>query len=560
MKGRPILRRGLAGILLSVPLIVGLELAVSVTGLAPPGPAPSPFGRAFDVSATPMPPDPVPGVLARCGGRRPHPCLREPAGLRIGVYGGSAAEGMPFSQLQSFPNRLQRLLATPDRPVEVLNHGVPGLGSRHHIWRLANTLPVERPSAVVVYTGNNEFWEIIGRKKTLALYNPWLERARVLLWGSALYRLGRRHLVSERDLETCLRTHAEQDCLPSIDPQGAEVTEGDHRFAAWSYRRNLRRIVGVARAHGTPLVLATVATNLLLDDGADPKDPWSSSTDSCLAHLRKMAPSREDAALKALLASCAPHLIGQRASFEVGRILLEAGRRTDARTWFGLAEERSTQGRRSTDALRRVVRDVAEEEGVPLCDLAGRLEPMSERGIPGDDLFVDWCHFNEVGNRKVAAILADCLVEAGIVDRPPGGFQEPPTEPVADPVYSLEAWGGRDTLDMAWASESPLCATRHEPAPALVPTCQGHQAFVLGRFDAAADLYGEALARGGPRAPLLLDRALALWYGGRVLSARETLAEAAAADPTDPEITHWSLITGTREYKSGGGDLQIPPR
>src|SRR5512146_1812011 len=89
---------------------------------------------------------------------------RKPEGqLRIFVQGESSAAGFPYGRWASpaalLQQRLQR--AYPDREVEVVNTAMAAVTS-YVLLDFADEIIAQRPDAVVIYTGHNEYLGIGG--------------------------------------------------------------------------------------------------------------------------------------------------------------------------------------------------------------------------------------------------------------------------------------------------------------------------------------------------------------------------------------------------------------
>ena len=86
-----------------------------------------------------------------------------------------------------------------------------------------------------------------------------------------------------------------------------------------------------------------------------------------------------------------------------------------AKKYFVEAEYLDSRPRRSNRAMRQMVRDVAAEKGVPMCDAAKRLDAMDAQGLAADVFFMDPCHPTPKGHRALAEILLACTLESGLL-------------------------------------------------------------------------------------------------------------------------------------------------
>ena len=81
---------------------------------------------------------------------------------RIFCFGGSTTLGVPFEKEQpkTFPGQLKQSLSTSGEEVEVINLGGASLGS-DHVLALATEALQYDPDFLIVYSGNNEFFNHI---------------------------------------------------------------------------------------------------------------------------------------------------------------------------------------------------------------------------------------------------------------------------------------------------------------------------------------------------------------------------------------------------------------
>src|SRR5262249_2207083 len=88
------------------------------------------------------------------------------SGLRVVVFGESAAAGLGFSPNATFARERARLLgaAYPLREIEVLNLAIVGIASEQVKVLVAEAARAAEPDLLVVYCGHNEFLEAHARR------------------------------------------------------------------------------------------------------------------------------------------------------------------------------------------------------------------------------------------------------------------------------------------------------------------------------------------------------------------------------------------------------------
>ncbi len=460
----------------------------------------------------------------------------EPPGLRIITLGGSATAGDGVTPFSSFSHQLQRALvqARPGQASEVINLGRGGMGSRQVVHQLAQGLEAFHPQLAVIYSGNNEFHELRALKHASPAYGATMERARRRFHGLHLYRALQR-LVGRDQLAPFAPMGPNP---PAVHDIPVFADEADRALARQLYREHLEAMVDLAEDEGMPILLTTVADNRAgwVDSFAELR--MSPADEQLLAELDGLRMRRDrqgiaDLADRAWPPGGAPLLSDERAFFRVGSALLELQLTDQARRFLDQAELVMRRPNRSNEELRYVVRTVASERGVPLCDLAEQLDARSRRGIAGNDLFVDACHPSPSGHRHLADLLGQCAADAGLLPELAATEGEPRPVPLPRDPWRLDHFTERqDTLPLA----------DDEPDPAAAAALRGHLAFNRRQFDEAFDAYAQALELGAPSAPLLLSQALARWNQGAMPEVQELMERAQAAAPEDPEIRNWEVL------------------
>ncbi len=313
--------------------------------------------------------------------------------VRVVAMGGSTTAGFPYQFAYAFPARLEDRLAAalPGRHVEVANVGMTATNS-YTVWALAPAVAAQRPDAVVIYAGHNEYYGAYGTGGTEGAGGTSVPLKRFRIGA------GRWGLVSGLT-----------DLLGSGEPDGgsrtmmarvvrdAAITRDGETFRAGveQYRANLGDALDTFRQAGVPVFLATLASNL-----AD-QPPLGDEAEAAQA-------------------------------FERGRDLLARGDTAAARAAFLDAKEADGLRFRAPEAMNEVVRELAQRDGVTLVDVQARLRDASPGGLEGATLFSDHLHPNARGY----ALMADAFVQAMRAGLPAmRGAPDPGPAPfVIDPV------------------------------------------------------------------------------------------------------------------------------
>lgn len=176
--------------------------------------------------------------------------------LRVFAVGGSSAFGWGMERPleQSFASVFGEKVAPAIAPVslEVMNLAGLGFGSFRVNVLLRDVLRFQ-PDLVLVYCGNNEFWEYPIYR---ALFQEEMGRTRV---AAALRAL--RLVALIRDLATTLRV-GEHGISPNFSGRYQRFDEEKYRLVRERFRENLLQLIRLCREHGATVIFSTVAPNL----------------------------------------------------------------------------------------------------------------------------------------------------------------------------------------------------------------------------------------------------------------------------------------------------------
>ena len=302
---------------------------------------------------------------------------RPPRSLRLFVQGESSAAGFPYGRWASpaalLQQRLQRMY--PDREVEVINTGMAAVTS-YVLLDFADEIVAQRPDAVIIYTGHNEYLGIGGVGSSLvAARSPAVARLVAQLRRLHLYRglerglgwLGGGAAPERRDGTLMSRVAAER----SIPLGSAAYERGIVQF-----RGNLQRLLAIYAAAGIPVFIGTLASN------ERDQPPFAGGADSTE---------------------------GAQARFERARALEAAGEHAAARAEYLAAKDRDELRFRAPEAFNDVIRAVAEGSGATVVDVQAALAAASSHGIIGAGLMLEHVHPNIEGYFRLASAFVPAL-------------------------------------------------------------------------------------------------------------------------------------------------------
>jgi lysophospholipase L1-like esterase len=480
MKGRRTVGRLFAGLALAGLLLAGGEAAARRWGDAPATfPSPLPFQEMQGESLKRVPG----GILWPWGRARVAP---SPArGLRVQLYGESAAFGDGLTGWASMGGVMERgLRRTLSRPVDVLNFGLPGAGSRQLARILEQAVSTERPDVVVFFIGNNELHELRALKSVMPHYSARQELVRRRLWGSHLYRLATRALIAPPEPYV-----VDPGTWPTIDRLRTPADADDRALAMHFYARNIDRMMRAAEAAGVRVVVATVVVNEF--------------------HLLQLDLTRAQAALKEEALALRPtDRAGFVAKWRAAESLAERPLAALPETW-------------------EIGRRLAAEHGAKLCDVVDSASATSQDGLPPGAWFSDHCHPTAEGHRVIGDALAACVIEALGEDGPPRSGAAPTAPP-----GRLDGFLG-SVLEPVTDDGSAESALR-----------LGNYAMTRSQLADAAAAWDEAERRGADPGVLALNRALLALSRNDLPEARRQAATAHRLLADDIDVTGLAASLG----------------
>lgn len=475
-----------------------------------------------------------PGVVTRS----------EPAGVRIFFFGGSATEGFHMSPWSNFAGWYQRLLrmVVPDIPIEIINLGAGGVGSRQVLQWVRSAAQTETADLFVVYSGNNEYYELRALKASNPSFSVRSELARRRVSGLHLYRWLRDWLRPPGDRTSLART-----TIKPVDSLTVEIDADERALGVMLYREHMAEIIATAKAAKMPLMLSTVADHRMSYAVHGPPPTPSPGVAAGLSALASAGGLRNPQAVEPILARLDKQLKTEGDYFEVGRLLHRDQLFARARPYFVEAEYLDPKPRRSNRAMRAGLRDLATRTDTPVCDASALLDARAHRGLAGDEFFLDPCHPTPKGHRALAEILLNCTLSQGLL--PSIGDNQAALQRLralmtqvplkGKDIFRLDHFTERRAQlheNRAMTDAEVLRVIRSfDDGTAAGAARSGHHAMLFHRPKAALTWYGRAVERGGALGALHLSRGLVLTTLGDIAGAQEAFRRATVLLPNDTE-------------------------
>ena len=358
--------------------------------------------------------------------RSPSPIVldrQKPADVfRVVVLGESAAQGDPspeFGVSRLLGPLLQASLATGR--VEVINAAVTAINSPV-ILEIARDLPRMQPDLVILYIGNNE---VIGPFGPGTVFTRFFDAD----WVPGLaMRLSRLRLPQVMRLAWALASDRRApQTFTGVEMFAHNVIAADDpRLEAMRrrFRRNIRRLIALARAAGARVLVSSVAVNLddcppsasIRNPALSPADreQWDRRFAEGLAARQAGDWAGALARLREAVALDAGHA---ETHYLLGQCLDRSGNRPEAEPYYRRARDLDGFRYRTDSALNATLRACAQADPAVLWADA----ETAFRSVPGArdaDLFVDHVHFTFGGTYRLARLWAETIVGGWSASRP----------------------------------------------------------------------------------------------------------------------------------------------
>jgi tetratricopeptide (TPR) repeat protein len=405
---------------------------------------------------------------------------QKPAGsVRLVFQGESSAAGFPYGH-GGAPSRMleQRLQTTfPDRAIEVVNTALTAISS-YVLLDQADEIVALHPDAVLIYTGHNEYYGVLGAASTTSLGHarPFVLAYLQLRHFRAVQLLERLFLAGGATLRGP-QAAENPGTVMELMAGGQRVPLGSARYedGIAQFRANLDELLARYQAAHIPAYVGTLVSNERdqppfisgFAPGAD-SAAWRRSVADAQAALQR---GDSAAAEDALVAATRIDSTAADAFFALGRLHEARGDTAMARAAFRAAKEGDELRFRAPEAMNSIIRDVARKRGATVVETERAVERASPGEIPGHTLILEHLHPNVDGYFAIADAFYEAL-------RAHGAFAPWPTSVVTaaearrvvpvTAVDSLAAVLRVDRLTAGWPFQ-PHGVTRAAIADTLHP-------------------------------------------------------------------------------------------
>lgn len=312
--------------------------------------------------------------------------------FRIFIFGGSTV----YYNKHFGPLKKWLSAAYPHQRIEIINMGIEAYGS-DRVLLLARAALRHQPDLFIIYSGNNEFLQPpdgrtpaqgeAGSGLLHSVRDAMLRcRAGVLL--ARIFQRASKALGKESSIIPPRNMPAFSWHTP-FSPRQKEAVYRD-------YDDNIRKVVQLCKDHSVKCIVSTVAYNYISDRYLDPKyySIHYPHTRYNKGQVSIQSLKQEDLEKLAAAAKTSPYIANRLA-----RRHMERGEHQAAKELFIQAAQQDLQPFRANIRTNSIIRRISAEQGVPLADVDRAMESAALYGIPGYDLFWDYCHPNKAGNR-----------------------------------------------------------------------------------------------------------------------------------------------------------------
>lgn len=318
--------------------------------------------------------------------------LKPANGYRIIVMGESTTAGWPYPNNVMFSRILNQRLsdAFPDKYVEVVNIALSAINS-YTLLDYMNEVLAQKPDAILIYTGHNEFYGALGVASTESLGKF---RPLVMLYLS-LRKLKTVELLENSIAQIrhwlggLLHGQAAGDAYGTL--MGRMIGETNiaygtahYDLAKRQFQTNLREIFTEANAANVPIVISEVVSNLR------DHPPFLSVS--------------ADVGLPADIAYTWAQMLETDGKYEL------------ARSAYYWAKDLDALRFRASEDFNEIIHQIAGEFKAPVVPMKAYFEGASPHGLIGFNLMLEHLHPNADGHFIMSEAFFDTLRQKKMID------------------------------------------------------------------------------------------------------------------------------------------------
>lgn len=311
-------------------------------------------------------------------------------GYRIFVLGESTAAGWPYPNNVMFTRGLKRKLAQtfPGKQIEVVNLGIAAINSFTLLDFIDEVLE-QRPDAILIYAGHNEFYGALGAASTVSLgqSNAWarlylsLQHFKVFVLlrdtvNRAMPLIRRPASPSARDknFPTLMGQVIGEEQIP--------LGSATYERGKIQFRENLDALLSKIKAAGVAVIVSELVSNV------HDQPPFFSERNTS-------SPAAE--------------------AFRHARRLEAEGRLDAARAEYYQAKDLDGLRFRAPEEFNAIIHALAKKHGVPVVPMKSYFEAASPNRLIGNALMLEHLHPNARGYQLMGRAFFDTMREHRLV-------------------------------------------------------------------------------------------------------------------------------------------------
>ena len=339
---------------------------------------------------------------------------------RIVVMGESSAAGFPFYYGAAFSRQLQQRLQQtfPGRTIEVVNTALAAVSS-YTLRDFTGEILAQRPDAVLIYAGHNEYYgalgvgssESLGRAPGLVNLYLRLQRLRVvqaLRAGIGRLMAAGTSAPDPREGTTLMERMVGEQRIP----YGSALDRaGDRQLEA-----NLGAVLARFHDAGVPVYVGTLASNErdqppFISGAARGPEAFGARVRAAEARAAT-DPAGARAALETLVAEDS---VDAASRYALARLVEATGDARRARTLYLAAKDRDQLRFRAPERFNVLLRRLARAHGATVVESQAALAAASPRGIIGHELMTEHLHPTPEGYFHLADAFYEALRANGAI-------------------------------------------------------------------------------------------------------------------------------------------------
>jgi len=316
---------------------------------------------------------------------------KPPNGYRIVVMGESTTAGWPYPNNVVFSRVLNQRLADafPDKYIEVVNVAISAINS-YTLLDFMDEVLAQKPDAILIYTGHNEFYGALGVASTESLgkFRPLVMLYLSLQRVKTVELLENGIAAARRWTGQLFHGQAAVDAYGTL--MGRMIGETniaygspDYELAKHQFQRNMGEIYAKAKAAGVPVVISELVSN-----------------------LRDHAPFISVASSTSLPADIV---------YSWAQMLEADGKYDLARSAYYWAKDLDALRFRAAEDFNEIIHQIAGQYQAPVVPMKAYFEAASPHGLIGHNLMLEHLHPNVEGHFIMSEAFFDTLRQQGMI-------------------------------------------------------------------------------------------------------------------------------------------------